>query len=330
MIRHACFALRALRAIFAALLLATTAASVATAQTAYGVNGAGTLFSFDVNTPANVTVHGVVGAVGFVPEGIDFRPGSSTLYAIDIGPNTSQLYTINIDTGVPTAVGASFTSSGVAPGTYNLIGNNSFGFDFNPTTLQGDGSMRIRLVGTNGANLRLNSATGQIAAVDGELTILPSSSPFLDAAAYINNAPTAGGATTLFDLDTRNNAMFIQNPPNDGDLTAVGGFGFSGSQRNIGFDIYTTPGNTDPTIAGDFGFAVLKRSDAPVGGPLGAYMLYRANLATGALTGGALVGPAATPYDFEGGFAVLPGVPEPSAGLLTLAASVLLVRRRRA
>lgn len=329
MIRHARLATCALRASLVALLLATTA-SLATAQTAYGVNSAGTLFSFDVTTPANVTVHGAVGAVGFVPEGIDFRPGSSTLYAIDIGPNTSQLYTIDINTGVPTAVGAGFTSTGVAPGTYNLTGNQTFGFDFNPTTLQPDNSMRIRLVATNNANLRLNSSTGAIAAVDTDLNIAPGTSPFIDAAAYINNTPTAGGTTALYDMDSRNDALYLQNPPNNGTVTQVGPFGLGiDAQRNIGFDIYTTPGNTDTSLAGDFGFAVLKRPDAPINGPLGAYLLYNVNLATGGISNGALVGPAATPYDFDGGFAVLPGVPEPSAGLLALAASMLAIRRRR-
>jgi hypothetical protein len=327
MMRRSSLALRAL----AALLIAATAATTATAQTAYGVNAAGTLFSFDVTTPANVTVHGVVGAVGFVPEGIDFRPGSSTLYAIDIGPNTSQLYTIDIATGVPTTVGAGFNSSGVVNAVpYNLTGNQTFGFDFNPTTLQADNSMRIRLVATNNANLRLNSSTGAIAAVDADLNIPPGNSPFIDAAAYINNTPTMGGTTALYDMDSRNDALYLQNPPNNGTVTQVGSFGFMiDAQRNIGFDIYTTPGNVDPSLSGDFGFAVLKRPDAPLGGPLGSYLLYNVNLATGGISNGALVGPAATPYDFDGGFAVLPGVPEPSAGLLALVASTLAVRRRQ-
>jgi hypothetical protein len=190
--------------------------------------------------------------------------------------------------------------------------------------------MRIRLVSSSNENLRLNSSTGTIAGVDTDLTIPPGNSPFIDAAAYINNTPTAGGVTALYDMDSRNDALYLQDPPNSGTVTQVGPFGLSiNAGRNIGFDIYTTPGNVDTSLSGDFGYAVLTRPDAPINGPLGAYLLYNVNLATGLISNGALVGPAATPYDFEGGFAVLPGVPEPSAGVLALAGAALMIRRRQ-
>lgn len=303
----------------ALLAVASLGSSTAHAQLAYGVNAAGNLFRFNVDDPANVTV---LGPVGFVPEGIDFRPSSSTLYAIDIGQNTSQLYTLNIANGAATPVGAGFTSSGVVNDiSYDLIGNQTFGFDFNPTTLQGDTSMRIRLVSTSGVNLRLNSLTGQITAVDSTLAI-GASSAFVDAAAYINNFATAGGVTSLFDMDSRNDSLYLQNPPNAGTLTLVGAFGATiDASRGIGFDILTQPGDLDPGIGGDDGYAVLKRPDSPPDGPTGAYLLYDVNLATGQITNGALVGPAATPYDFDGGFALLP-IPEP--GTLALAAMGML------
>jgi hypothetical protein len=309
-----------------ALTLVTTPAALAQAIIGYGVNSAGTLFSFDVATPATVTTHGVVGAVGFVPEGIDFRPGTATLYAIDVGPNTTSLHTIDIVTGTPTLVG-SFNSTGM---DYNLTGNQTFGFDFNPKTLNmGDNSMRIRLVATNNSNLRINSNTGQIAAVDTDLAFGNGASPFVDAAAYINNTPTVGGATTLFVMDSRNDAMLRLLDPNSGVVEDVGPFGVGiNASRNIGFDVYTTPGTGDD-LAGDAGYAVFQRPDAPVNGPLGAYLLYNVNLATGAMTGGALVGPAMTPFDFDGGFSILPGVvPEPTGWVLAAVACAAVVRRR--
>jgi hypothetical protein len=315
---HVCCAL--------ALTLVLAPAASAQAIIGYGVNSAGTLFSFDVAAPATVTTHGVVGAVGFVPEGIDFRPGTAMLYAIDVGPNTTSLYTLNITSGASTLIG-SFNSAGM---DYDLTGNQTFGFDFNPKTLNiGDNSMRIRLVATNNSNLRLNSNTGQIAAVDTDLEFDNGSSPFVDAAAYINNTPSAGGATTLFVMDSRNDAMLRLLNPNNGVVEDVGPFGVSiNANRNIGFDVYTTPGTGDD-LAGDAGYAVLQRPDAPVNGPLGAYMLYSVNLATGATTGGALVGPAMTPFDFDGGFALLPGaVPEPTGWLLAAVACAAVVRRR--
>lgn len=316
----------------AVCLTMLVSANGAQAQIAYGVNAAGTLFRFDVDAPAAVTP---IGSVGFVPEGIDFRPGTSTLYAIDIGPNTSQLYTIDINSAAPTAVGAGFTSSGVVNGVNYTLGgpNQTYGFDFNPTTLQPDTSMRIRLVSTSNANLRLNSSTGQIFAVDGNLTFANGNSPFIDASAYINNNPTSGGTTQLFDIDSRNDSLVLQNPPNNGTVEEIGKLGVTvDASRNVHFDIYTIPGNADATIGGDSGYVVLQRPDAPINGPLGAYLLYDINLATGQITNGALVGPAATPYDFTGGFAVLPvAVPEPASltlvGVMGLALASRLRRR---
>jgi hypothetical protein len=299
------------------LVVSLLSAGDAAAQIAYGVNAAGTLFRFDVNAPATVWP---VGPVGFVPEGIDFRPSSGLLYAIEVGPNTTQLYTIDTSSAVPTAVGAGFSSSGVAPGPYDLTGNQSFGFDFNPTTLQADNSMRIRLVSSSGENLRLHSATGGIAAVDTDLLIQPSgASPFVDGAAYSNNVAQMGGTTTLYDMDSRNDKLYTQDPPNPGQLNEIGPFGVTiDADRNIGFDIYTSGGV-------DSAFAVLTRSATAAG----AYLLYDVNLATGGITSGALVGPADAPYDFVGGFAVSPiEVPEPlTIALATLAVGLL---RRRA
>ena len=286
------------------------------ALTGYGVNSQGTLFHFDVDNPNNSAV--AVGPVGFVPEGIDFRPSSSTLYAIDIGPNTTQLYTININTALATPIGAGFPSTSAS---YNLTGNQHFGFDVNPSTLQMDGSIRIRLTATNSDNLRLHSATGAIAAEDTDLLIPPSSSPFVDGSAYSNNiANMATLATTLYDMDSRNDKLYIQNPPNNGTLTEVGPFGVTiDALVGIGFDIDTNPG----TLA-NRGLAVYQRTDTAGG----AYLIYDVNLATGATTMGALVGPAATVIDFNGGFSVLP-VPEPSTLVLAGLALVPLVLRWR-
>src|SRR5687768_7433487 len=86
--------------------------SICHAQVGYGVNGGGQLFKFFVNGVAPAPVTNIGAPLSFVPEGIDFRPSSQTLFAIDVGPNTTQLYTIDIDTGIPTAVGAGFNSTG--------------------------------------------------------------------------------------------------------------------------------------------------------------------------------------------------------------------------
>jgi hypothetical protein len=285
------------------------------AQVGFGVDNTGQLFRFNLTTPNNPVQS--VGNLGFVPEGIDFRPGSTTLFAIDIGTSSTQLYTVNLDTGAATTVGASFPSSGSVSGiNYNLTASSSFGFDFNPTTLQGDNSMRIRLVGTGGVNLRLNSSTGQIAAVDGSLAYAAgdpnaAATPRVSGGAYINsNRATAGGATTLYDMDFALSVLATQVPPNNGTLNTVGAFGATiQALDNIGFDILTDPTDVDPGIGGDTGFAVYRRSG--VSGD--NYLLYNVNLGTGATTSGALVGSGS---NFDGGFAVIAAVPEPSTIIL--------------
>jgi hypothetical protein len=177
--------------------------------------------------------------------------------------------------------------------------------------------------------MRINSSTGLISSNDSQLVIPPSSSPFVDAVAYLNNTPNMGTiATVLYDMDSRNQATFTQNPPNAGTLVPLGNFGagITDVQAGIGFDIYTTPGDVDPTIVGDTGFAVLKRS----GTSNGAYLLYNVNLGTGGISAGKLVGPDGSPSDFTGGFAVQPGVPEPATltMLAILGAAAFAARRR--
>jgi len=236
-----------------------------------------------------------IGNLGIVPEAIDFKPGTNTLYAIDIGQTTTQLYTVNISSGLATATSANFPSVGAG---YTLTPNQRYGFDFDPSSLDGGGNFQIRLVSTNNENLRINSGNGSLTLPDTDISIQPGpNSPFADASAYINNLPNqATFATTLYDMDSRNNSLYTQNG-NGGVLTLVGTFGASISvDAGIGFDIYTVPNDSDPTIAGDFGYAVLTRD--------GPYNLYKVNLSTGSITEGKLAGPVGSASDFSGGFAI--------------------------
>jgi hypothetical protein len=304
-------------AAFAALLAAPASGGVAAQLTAYGVTANGTLFRFDPFAPAAATT---IGNLGVVPEAIDFRPGTNQLYAIDVGATTTQLYKVDTTTAALTPIGAGFPSIVAGAGAYSL--GSKVGFDFNPRTLQGDGSVRIRVTDANGSNLRLNSDTGLVANVDTDLHI-GTNSPFVDASAYINSAAStlpSAGTTTLFDMDSRNNSLYIQNPPNNGDMTLVGSFGFEITVNSgIAFDIFSqVPG--DDSIADELAFAALTRN-ATSGG---AYLLYDVNLATGGITGGRLVGGG---LDFTGGLAVI-AAPEP-ATLATLVGGAMLMRRRR-
>ena len=284
--------------------------SIAHAQVVgYGVTSTGVLFYFDVDNPATVTT---VGTLPFVPEGIDFRPGTGVLYALDVGAATTQLYTVSVSNATVAPVGGGFPSqvTGQLAGNYSLIGT-TIGFDFNPRTLQGDGSVRIRVVASNGTNLRLNSNTGTVAAVDTPLDYPntdPNAAAFpaVDAAAYTNSArSTTGtsGTTTLYVYDFSTDDLATQNPPNAGQLNTVGPMGASvNAASGISFDIVTDPGSVDDGIGGDRGYVVMKRPDAPIGNE-GKYLIYDVNLSTGQITGGRLVGGGA--FDFGGGFAAL-------------------------
>jgi hypothetical protein len=318
---------RVVRLVVALSTLAVVArASAQSNIVAYGVTANGSLFRFDPDVPAFATN---IGPLGINPEAIDFRPTTldgdpnRPLYAIDIGPVTSQLYTVNTTTAAVTPVGAGFPTTVAGVGGYDLSGNQRFGFDFNPTTLAGDGSIRIRLTSTNGVNLRLNSDTGLVAAVDTPLQYAVGDAPFADASAYVNSSKAripADGTTILFAMDSRSNQTSIQNPPNNGTLNPVGPFGVTiNALAPIAFDIWTTPGNLDATIGGDRGLAAFARSDVP-------WMLYDVNLATGATTGGRLIGGG---LDFTGGLALTYAVPEPATLAMGLLAAALPTAFRR-
>lgn len=305
------------------LALGTTSAQ---AQTAYGVSANGTLVRFDLASPGAVTS---VGNLGFTPEGIDFRPSTSKLFAIDIGPVTTRLFTIDLNTGSAVQVGSGFNSAGsVGLLNYDLTGGQSFGFDFNPKTLQADGSIRIRLTGSSGVNLRLNSDTGGIAAVDGMLDY-PAADPngaavpSVTASAYINNVAQAGGTTLLFDIDTARDALVTQNPPNAGQLNTLAGGGLLGVKASgvAGFDIYTEP----TSGVNNFAYAALQLETEQ------SQKLFSIDLTTGAAS---LIG--AIGADVSGGFAIVP-VPELATagtaafgGLMALAGLIRLRKNRTA
>jgi hypothetical protein len=106
-------------------------------------------------------------------------------------------------------------------------------------------------------------------------------------------------------------------------LNPIGPFGVSvDANAGIAFDILSDPLDADATIGGDHGYAALTRN-ATSGG---AYLLYNVDLATGTISGGALVGGG---LDFTGGLAMTYGVPEPATLLMAVACAVVLFGGRR-
>lgn len=220
----------------------------ANAVTLFGVTNANSLVRFESATPETIRVVGAITGLqtGENVLGIDFRPATGQLYALG---STSRLYTINIATGAATAVGAA--------GAFTLSGTD-FGFDFNPTV------DRIRVVSNTGQNLRLNPNDGTLTATD---TPLNPGTPQVTAAAYTNNFAGAT-TTTLFDIDSGNDMLFTQNPPNAGTLVPVGALGINVGSVN-GFDI---------AAAGGTALAAFQLAGSTTS------QLYSINLTTGAAT----------------------------------------------
>ncbi|MEV8372105.1 DUF4394 domain-containing protein [Kribbella sp. NPDC056861] len=221
----------ALGTMFATGLTAAPAAS-ATSRGAepglYLLEGNGTLSVRDSQHPLlalhRVKVNGLNAHDRLV--GIDVRPATAKLYAIG---KSGQLYTLDVKSGRASAVG---TAAAGAVGT-------TVGFDFNPTV------DRIRLVQSDGRNLRLHPDTGAVAGVDTTLAYAAGGSvPKVAAAAYTDSF--AGATTTgLYGLDARRDTLVTQGTlpgttpavsPNTGQLFTVGRLGADISAVN-GFDI---------------------------------------------------------------------------------------------
>lgn len=211
----------------------------------YALHTGNMLSMYKANNPSqslrDLTVTGLGAGENLI--GIDFRPNTMQLFAISDG---SRLYTINLSTGAATAVGTSPFSP--------LLSGDIVGFDFNPTV------DRIRVVTSEGQNLRLNPENGTVAFVDGSINGAPGAS--ITGVAYTQNKAGAT-STVLFDIDVTNDKLYKQNPPNDGTLMEVGNLGVN-AESCAGFDI-----NPDSTWA----LAALNVDD--VNG------LYTINLTTG-------------------------------------------------
>lgn len=154
------------RALIIALLLSLTPAAVRAAETAYlyETNPTGVRI---VALDAVGTVYGdtlpVTGlGAGDAIAALDVRPSDGALYALTVNtatnPDHAELYRLEVGEASVSAVSVgvpAFTPSG------------SFGIAFNPAT------DRLRVVSSNGLNLRLNPDTGAVAGTDTETAFAP-------------------------------------------------------------------------------------------------------------------------------------------------------------
>jgi len=233
----------------------------------YGLTFDGHLVSFgqtaNTLTPNTLTDLAIAGVPsGETLVGLDFRPATSTLYALS---TLGRIYTISTSTGLATL--ASTLAADPADVTLPfsaLTAGATYGLDFNPVP------DRLRVVDSSGNNLRINVATG---ATTTDTNLTGNTGPVW-AAAYTNSYAGAT-STTLYDLTA--STLYLQGSvggspvsPNAGVLTSVGSLGVTGV-NDIGFDI----------AGGDNGVVLAAIRTAAGTGPSD---LYRISLATGAAT----------------------------------------------
>lgn len=234
--------------------------------TVFALDNTNHLIVFDSATPgttSTVTINGLLPGESIV--GIDSRPANGLLYALGSLAGVGRLFTLDPNTGNTTLVAALAADPADLTSPYATLNGTEFGFDFNPV------ADRIRIVSDTNQSLRINPGTGLVT-TDGDIN---PGTPDIVAAAYTNSfAGTA--STTLYVVDALSDQLMIQNPPNNGTLTAVGALGINVGTVT-GFDL--TPGNS----------ALLS---ATVGG---VTSLFSVNLNTGATTPVGVIGTGAIP-----------------------------------
>ena len=191
-----------------------------------------TLVSFDPSNPSEADLIEITGVEG-VLLGIDTRPANGLIYGITTG---NDIYTIDAGSGTATYVSTLDTA---------FEGGTISGFDFNPV------ADRLRLVGDNDQDFRINVDTGEVT-VDGDLAFAEGDfnagvNPNVTAAAY-TNAFDGTESTQLYDIDTLLNDLVLQDPPNDGTLVTVGELEVDFDTLG-GFDIVSSPNGENAAYA---------------------------------------------------------------------------------
>jgi Domain of unknown function (DUF4394) len=220
-------------------------------RTFYATDAKGNLVSFSADNPRKLdSTQQITGLpMGVSLKGIDFRPVTGELYGIG---SDSVTYRVSPVTGRAVAEG---------PASATALNGRFFGFDFNPTV------DRIRVTSDANQNLRLVPDTGALAMQDLDLN---PGDPTVVGSAYTNSSfsATPPAATTLYALDALDDAIYVQNPPNNGTLTM--------------------PQQVDINVRGDAGFDIAGQNNvgyvATAGDRRPGAELYRVNVLTGNTT----------------------------------------------
>ena len=216
-----------------AFAAATILAGPAAAQSVAALVGDDTLAIVDVGAKKVSKTMKVTGISGKL-HGIDVRPADGMLYGL-----VSDGSVVTIDPATGKATVKSKLDNMLPAGVSGTI-------DFNPV------ADRMRVIGADGTNLRVNVDDGKTA-VDGKLKFADTDmhkgeTPNIVAAAYTNSVKGAK-ETALYDVDATIGALLKQAPPNDGVLNAVGKFGVTA--KTWAFDIATTGETNTGWLMGD-------------------------------------------------------------------------------
>lgn len=224
------------------------------------LTGDGRLIVFSADRPGEATVRVPTG-LDDVLCGIDRRPSDGRIYGVT---SSSEIYTIDAESGA---------AHRVSTLTRPFDGEARSGVDFNPAT------DRLRLVGGEGQNLRVNVDVGATA-LDGPLAYRPGdrnfgARPAIAAVAYTRNVPGTA-LTEMYDIDHALDVLVRQDPPNDGQLETIGALGVDFPPL-AGFEIVSSPDGADHAYAafGDGLYAIDLASGAAtalgrIGGAPGA------------------------------------------------------------
>lgn len=154
--------------------------------------------------------------------GIDYRPADGKLYGVGALGN---IYTVDPSTGVAT-LKSSLMNTDLTAVFGGITGNPSLmSVDFNPA------ADRLRVVGNDGQNLRINVDTGATI-IDG--TVNGGTNPVVTSVAYTNSF-AGTGSTRMFDIDISQDRLYQQDA-NVGTLLTSAPLGVN-AVGSSGFDI---------------------------------------------------------------------------------------------
>jgi hypothetical protein len=199
----------------------------------FGVTSNKRLVRFDRATGALAWAGAISGLSGEGILGVDVRPKDGALYLLS---SAGKLYTVDLTTGAATFKVALSADAADTSAPFGGLSGVDFGLDFNPVV------DRLRVVSNGGQNLRINVDTGATT-TDGALN---PSSPGVSAAAYTNSFASAC-RTRLFVIDALTATLLLQDPPNDGKLSAVGALGTTMGVVK-GFDIESRADGTSQAL----------------------------------------------------------------------------------